>query len=425
MEGENNDSNKLVDVSEPLLNELEAPNINISIKEGNTSFFQTCFNGLNSITGIGILSVPYALASGGWLSLILLFIISMAATYTGLLVKRCMDVDPTIKSYPDIGEHAFGNIGKILVTLVLYADLYMVITGSLILEGDNLNNLFPDLTVELIGISIDGKSSFIIIVALIVLPTVWLDDLSILAYISAGGVVASFVILISVIWVGAFEGIGFETKGELFKLNGLPTAVSLFMFCYTAHPVFPPLYTSMHNKQQFSTVLLICFAVCTLGYAIMAILGYLMFGPELESQITLNLPKQKMGSHVAIFTTLVIPLAKYALMLKPVAMSLESWFPTYQNKKSFKIVLRTILVATQVIVALSVPFFGYLMSLVGALLSATASLTIPCLCYLKISGTKWGVEMVLILAILLLSVLIVIFGTYTSVLQILGEIMRS
>lgn len=150
-----------------------------------------------------------------------------------------------------------------------------------------------------------------------------------------------------------------------------------------------------------------------------------MFGPELESQITLNLPKQKMGSHVAIFTTLVIPLAKYALMLKPVAMSLESWFPTYQNKKSFKIVLRTILVATQVIVALSVPFFGYLMSLVGALLSATASLTIPCLCYLKISGTKWGVEMVLILAILLLSVLIVIFGTYTSVLQILGEIMRS
>ena len=51
MEGENNDSNKLVDVSEPLLNELEAPNINISIKEGNTSFFQTCFNGLNSITG--------------------------------------------------------------------------------------------------------------------------------------------------------------------------------------------------------------------------------------------------------------------------------------------------------------------------------------------------------------------------------------
>ncbi|KAF5792048.1 putative amino acid transporter, transmembrane domain-containing protein [Helianthus annuus] len=39
-----------------------------------------------------------------------------------------------------------------------------------------------------------------------------------------------------------------------------------------------------------------------------------------------------------------------------------------------------------VIVALSLPFFGYLMSLVGALLSATTSIIIPCLWYLKISG---------------------------------------
>ncbi|KMS99237.1 hypothetical protein BVRB_2g046750 [Beta vulgaris subsp. vulgaris] len=409
-------------LTQPLV-ELEANDI--SVKEGNTSFFKTCFNGLNAITGIGILSVPYALAAGGWLSLILLFIIALAATYSGLLVKRCMEADPSIKSYSDIGEHAFGRIGKVVVSVVLYADLYMVVTGFLILEGDNLHNLFPEITFDLFGISIDGKSSFIVLIALILLPTVWLDDLSILAYVSAGGVLASFVILISVFWVGAFDGIGLHNKGELFNLNGLPTAVSLFMFCYSAHPVFPPLYTSIQKKHQFSTVLLICFTVCTLSYAIMAVLGYAMFGAGVNSQITLNLPKHKLASKVAIYTTLVTPLAKYALMLKPVALSTESWFPTYQRNKSFKILIRTLLVATQVIVALAVPFFGYLMSLVGALLSATASLTIPCLCYLKISRTKWGGEMVVILSIILLSILIVIFGTYTSMVQIIGEITSS
>lgn len=165
--------------------------------------------------------------------------------------------------------------------------------------------------------------------------------------------------------------------------------------------------------------------MCTLSYAIMAVLGYAMFGAGVNSQITLNLPKHKLASKVAIYTTLVTPLAKYALMLKPVALSTESWFPTYQRNKSFKILIRTLLVATQVIVALAVPFFGYLMSLVGALLSATASLTIPCLCYLKISRTKWGGEMVVILSIILLSILIVIFGTYTSMVQIIGEITSS
>lgn len=188
------------------------------------------------------------------MSLILFFIIALAATYSGLLVKRCMQADSKIKTYSDIGEHAFGRIGKVVVSAVLYADLYMVVTGFLILEGDNLHNLFPQMSVELLGLTINGNSSFIVMVALILLPTVWLDDLSILAYVSAGGVVASFVILLSVVWVGAFDGVGFQHKGELFNLKGLPTAVSLFMFCYSAHPVFPPLYTSIQKKHQFSTV---------------------------------------------------------------------------------------------------------------------------------------------------------------------------
>ncbi|CAJ1829659.1 unnamed protein product [Sphenostylis stenocarpa] len=39
--------------------------------EDTVSFFRTCLNGLNAIAGVGILSVAYALASGGWLSLVL------------------------------------------------------------------------------------------------------------------------------------------------------------------------------------------------------------------------------------------------------------------------------------------------------------------------------------------------------------------
>ncbi|KAL2898562.1 Amino acid transporter AVT1I [Bienertia sinuspersici] len=423
-----NDQERAATLKQPLV-ESEANNDNnndnTSVKEGTSTFFNTCFNGLNAITGIGILSVPYALAAGGWLSIILLFVIALSATYSGLLVKRCMTVNPSIKTYSDIGEYAFGNIGKIIVSIVLYADLYMVVTGFLILEGDNLHNLYPDMAVHIFGLSIDGKSSFIIIIALVLLPTVWLDDMSILSYVSAGGVLASFVILISVFWVGAVDGVGFGNKGEMFNFKGLPTAISLFMFCYSAHPVFPPLYTSMKKKHQFSPVLLLCFVVCTLSYAAMAVLGYSMFGSNVNSQITLNLPTQKLASQIAIYTTLVTPLAKYALMLKPVAITTESWFPTYQKSKAFRIMIRTFLVATQVVVALAVPFFGYLMSLVGALLSATASLTIPCLCYLKISGTRWGVEMVVVLGIIVLSAVIVVFGTYTSLVQIIGEISAS
>ncbi|KAK4402990.1 Amino acid transporter AVT1J [Sesamum angolense] len=56
-----------------------------------TTFITTCFNGLNALTGIGILSIPYALSEGGWTSLTALFMICLVCLYTGLLLKRKHD----------------------------------------------------------------------------------------------------------------------------------------------------------------------------------------------------------------------------------------------------------------------------------------------------------------------------------------------
>ncbi|WVZ08159.1 hypothetical protein V8G54_021505 [Vigna mungo] len=63
------------------------------------SFFLTCLNGLNTIAGVCILSTPYALAIGGWLSLVLLFSTAAAAIYISLLIKRYMDKDSNIRTY--------------------------------------------------------------------------------------------------------------------------------------------------------------------------------------------------------------------------------------------------------------------------------------------------------------------------------------
>ncbi|CAO2815833.1 unnamed protein product [Amaranthus hypochondriacus] len=422
-----------------------------SLQESNTSSLKTIFNCANTILGNGVVVVPFALASGGWLSLIFLVIISMSATYTSLLVKRCMEFDPNIKSYTDIGKYAFGKLGKILVSIILYADLYMVTTGFLLVEGDNLHKLFPKLSLQAIGIPfIDGKSSFIIIIALLLLPTVLLsDNLSILAYISATGVLASIVILGSIFWVALFGDFGFgykhfDVKYESFNWKGIPTAMSLYMLCYSSHPVLPALYTSMKKKQDFCKVLIISFLFCTFIYVSMAVLGYVMFGTEVKQQITLNLPIDEISSKIAIYTTWINPLAKYGLLLKPIVNSTEEWFGILQgnnnnnNKKTnclkFKsFIIRIVLVTTQVGVAVGLPFFGYLMSLSGALLGTTASLVVPSLCYLKISSTtnsnsktssRTGlvVERFFIWAIICLGVIIFIFGTYTSIVDILAEI---
>lgn len=389
------------------------------------SFVRTCLNGLNAISGVGILSVPYALASGGWLSLALLFFIAAVAFYSGILMKRCMEKNSNIRTYPDIGELAFGKTGRLIVSISMYTELYLVSIGFLILEGDNLSNLFPIEEFQVVGLSIGAKQFFVILVALIILPTIWLDNLSLLSYVSASGVFASIIIILSISWTGAFDEVGFHEKGDIVNWNGIPTAVSLYAFCYCAHPVFPTLYNSMRNKHQFSNVLIVCFILTTLGYASMAIVGYLMFGSKVESQITLNLPLNKISSRIAIYTTLVNPITKFALMATPITNALKELLPsTYKNNKMTNIFVSTVLVISTVIVALSVPFFGSLMSLVGAFLSVTASILLPCLCYLRISGTyrKFGFETFTIVVIILVAIVMGISGTYTSVVEIVQNL---
>ncbi|KAJ4973710.1 hypothetical protein NE237_006884 [Protea cynaroides] len=387
---------------------------------GNSSFFKTCFNGLNALSGVGILSVPYALSEGGWLSLVLLFLIAAATFYTGLLIRRCMDADQRIRTYPEIGELAFGYRGRIVVSVFMYMELYLVATGFLILEGDNLHNLFPNMSLDVGGLTLGGRDGFIIIVALIILPSVLLDDLSILSYLSATGVLASFIIVGSVFCTGAVDGVGFHGKGRLLNLSGIPTAVSLYAFCYCAHPVFPTLYTSMKHQHQFSKVLVLCFVVCTMSYASMAILGYLMYGSNIQSQVTLNLPTGKLSSKIAIYTTLVNPITKYALMITPIVSAIENRLPCHYKKEPITLLIRSLVLISTVIVALSVPFFGYLMALVGAFLSSTASILLPCLCYLKISGNYriWGSELVITVCIMLMGVFVVVVGTYKSLVEI-------
>ncbi|KAM0851074.1 hypothetical protein ACQ4PT_052654 [Festuca glaucescens] len=339
-----------------------------SPKDGATSL-RTYFNGLNALSGVGLLTIPYALVEGGWLSLVLLPVVTA------------------------------------------------------ILEGDSLNKLFPGTSLSLgPGIVVSGKHLFVVLVSIVILPTMWLRNLSVLAYISASGVVASVVLVFCVLWAAVVDGVGFQGKGRMLNVSGLPTALGLYTFCYCGHAVFPTLCNSMKEKDKYSKAI-ICFVACTLNYGSMAILGYLMYGDDVEPQVTLSLPEGKLISKLAIYTTLINPFWKYALMVTPVATAIEEKLLA-GNKRSMKnMLIKTFIVISTVVIALTIPFFGELMAFVGSLLSVMVSMLLPCICYLKIFGTARCsmAEVVLIVMIIVLDSLVAATGTYSSLRNIIHK----
>lgn len=391
----------------------------------NSSYGQAVLNGINVLCGVGILSTPYAVKEGGWLSLLILLAFAAFSFYTGLLLRHCLDSEPGLETYPDIGQAAFGTAGRIAISIILYVELYACCVEYIILEGDNLGSLFPNAHITVLGHFIDAKRLFALMTTLAVLPTVWLRDLSVLSYISAGGVIASVLVVFCLFWVGV-EDIGFKNTGTPLNLGTLPVAMGLYGYCYSGHAVFPNIYTSMAKPNQFPSVLLACFAICTALYAGVAVMGYTMFGEQTESQFTLNMPKNLVVSKVAVWTTVVNPFTKYALTMSPVAMSLEELIPSSNSKsRIYAIMIRTALVISTLLVGLSIPFFGLVMSLIGSFLTMLVAFILPCLCFLSILRKKvTKIQIALCVVIIIVGVVSLAMGTYSALLSIVEELKK-
>ncbi|KAK4771844.1 hypothetical protein SAY86_013619 [Trapa natans] len=305
----------------------------------------------------------------------------------------------------------------------------------IILEIDTLSSMFPNAQINFYWFSLDSYHIFALMTTLVILPTVWLRDLSILSYISAGGVIASFVVVMCLLWAGLIDQTSFNIEGTvLLNLRSLPVAIGLYGFCYSGHAVFPNIYSSMAKPSQFPLVLLTSFGICSALYIGVAIMGYLMFGDSVQSQYTLNMPRELAASKIAIWTTVVNPFTKYpffikflptyALTISPVALSLEELIPpNHHNSRIFSLAIRTALVISTLLVGLTIPFFGLVMSLIGSLLTMLITLILPCACFMNILREEVTyLQRALCCSIIAVGVVCSAIGTYSALSKIIENL---
>ncbi|OWM64645.1 amino acid transporter AVT1D [Punica granatum] len=387
------------------------------------SFIQAIVNGINVLCGIGILTVPYAIHQGGWSSLILLFLISVVSAYTGILLKRCLESSPGLKTYPDIGQAAFGVYGRLAIAIALYVDLYASCVEYIIMMSDNLASLFPHAEAYISGFHLSSHQIFAVASTLIVLPTVWLRNLGLLAYLSVGGVVASILVVLCLLWVGTVDEVGFHATGTAINLVNLPFTIGIFGFCYSGHSVFPNIYSSMKEPSKFPAVIIASFVFCFSIYAGTAVSGFMMFGDSIKSQFTLNMPTKFMATKIAVWTTVVNPMTKYALTIMPVSLCLEELLPSSKRTSySIAIVIRTVLTLSTLVVALTIPFFGFVMALMGSLLAMLMALIFPCASYLRLlNGRLSKLEIGACWFTIVLGIFCSIIGTYSAIGELANE----
>jgi vesicular inhibitory amino acid transporter len=72
-----------------------------------------------------------------------------------------------------------------------------------------------------------------LVAALLVLPTVWLRDLSLLSFLSVTGIFASVALLALVGWEGAAVTGFNHDRPPLITWSGVPLSLGLYCFCFS------------------------------------------------------------------------------------------------------------------------------------------------------------------------------------------------
>ncbi|KAF4383461.1 hypothetical protein G4B88_000161, partial [Cannabis sativa] len=345
-------------------------------------------NFLCVITGLGQLSVPYALENGGWCSVFLLLLLGIICAYSCLLLGKCLEKSPKSRSYSDIGEEAFGGKGKAIVGVFIYLEIFMTLVSYTISLHDNIITVFKGVQLKFpIWAKLSTSHLLTTIAVLVALPSLWLKNLSSISFLSFGGILMSAVIFSSVASTAIFGGVRPDHKIPVLQIYNIPAISGLYIFSYAGHIVFPNLYVAMKDPSKFTKVTVVSFSLVTTLYTVVAFLGAKLFGPQINPQITLSMPPHFIGTKIALWATVLTPITKYALEFAPFAIQLEHALPSSMTTRA-KLITRGFLGSFFLLLiltlALSLPYFQHVLALTGSLLSTAICFILPCAFYIKI-----------------------------------------
>ncbi|CAJ0634559.1 17735_t:CDS:2 [Entrophospora sp. SA101] len=325
------------------------------------------------VAGAGTLGIPYAIQQGGWITILFLILAAVMTTYANIKFIECLYYNGSSRknSMSELAYDAFGRIGLVMVGFFSSCISIMCIPYILLktMKDVALLSLFGVLTVILV----------VFIVAII----------SIIDYPDNR-----------------------ENLHDIVIIRYLPISLATVSFSYVL------------SYSMFTITML---------YLIIGFFGYLTYGNNVKSPIYLNLPDGILINIIIISITLHVI---FALPIYQTASSLEleNYFNINENKLGrlrefiYRSLLRIVTAAMEVYIAISIPYFADVMSLLGALANGTLLVVMPLLLWLRFFGwsklENKNCEKVWIIFTLMFSITIAIIGSCDAIISIYNDIYK-
>ncbi|KAK7379689.1 hypothetical protein VNO78_34378 [Psophocarpus tetragonolobus] len=389
-----------------------------------SSKFKTFANIFISIVGSGVLGLPYSFKKTGWVTgLFMLFLVAFLTYHCMMLLvhtRRKLHYSnvgsPKINSFGDLGFVISGHLGKLCIDVMIVIShcgfcvsylIFISTTLAFLAGGTSAWPLFWGLTPKVLFL----WGCFPFQLGLNAIPTLThLAPLSIFADfvdIAAKGVVMVEDVFVFMKNRPPLEAFG----GWSMFFYGLGVAV----YAFQGIGMVLPLESEAKDKEKFGGVLgLGMFLICLL-YVAFAALGYFAFGEETQGIITTNLGQGVVSAFVQLGLCINL-FFTFPLMMNPVYEVVERRLCDYK----YCLCLRWLLVLGVSLVALLVPNFADLLSLLGSSICVILGFVLPAMFHYLVFKEEMSRSCMLWdWALVGFGLLIAVIGTWSSLMHIL------
>jgi len=212
-----------------------------------------------------------------------------------------------------------------------------------------------------------------------------------ISWIAILGMIATAFTVVVICVCSVLYGSSNSTGHVILDAQQLPYAFSVFLFAFGGHNVFPAIQESMENKADYDRVMHVSFLATLILYVPPSVLAYIYYGSSIQSPVLLSLGTGIASQLATIAITLHIWLS-IPIINNPLNLWVEEAIAArfkYSNKylaHSFltRLILRTLVLAVQTLLACALPFFGDIMAFIGSSFGSATIFFFPCFFLFKI-----------------------------------------
>ena len=355
----------------------------------------------------------------GWAGLLIIIGATAVTCFTAKVLVRCIETlnerHIAISTYDRLVQHTFGWYGGLAMKVMTVAELYGGVVCMVVLHAIN----WP----TLLGVPPEQLQQATVLVAMLVcslaFPTLLVQTRHLATFAVAGLCATCAVFVVTVVapilaelpaadgtactLLDASNHDGDQMGHALLHVRGLGVATGLGLFAFAGHATFPELWKSMpaEQRKRFGRSCDVGFALAAGFYCGLATLGYYFFGDCAADSLTLNLMSSSplLGS-MATGCVLLSTFSSISVLCVPVVRicteaaacgdrkqmaerrrheqsgGVGLWQPYDRRTWAIKALLMII----AALLAVTVPNFGFLVSMMGAVTCMLISFILPVMC---------------------------------------------